>query len=133
MRTILFLFIIFSSLSSVKAQVGIYSLTPNASAALHVITPSNDKGVLLPRLTDIQIEAVAVPATGLILYDLTNNVFKFFDGLEWKFVGSISSTTDPTTIPFKDGGDIYYNSNTQNMNFYNGTAWRKFTTTGLKL
>lgn len=53
-----------------KAQVGIGTLTPNASAALDV--QSTSKGLLVPRLTEAQRTGIASPAAGLIVYQTTN-------------------------------------------------------------
>ncbi|MBK8807423.1 MAG: hypothetical protein IPO21_12575 [Bacteroidales bacterium] len=125
------IFIIFSF--DVCAQVGIINLAPDASAALQVTSPLNDKGVLMPRLSEEQVDAIAAPATGLLVFDFSNNVLKFFDGAHWVQIGTTSQTADPTTILLKDGGDLYYNTVTNNLNYYNGAAWRKFVKTGTAL
>jgi hypothetical protein len=50
------------------AQVGIGTTTPDASAALEI--ESTTKGFLLPRMTLAQINAIATPAEGLMVYCL---------------------------------------------------------------
>lgn len=63
----------FSFLS--KAQTGIGTTTPNASAKLEVA--STDKGVLLPRMTSAQRTAITSPANGLLVYQ-TDGVTGFY-------------------------------------------------------
>ena len=49
-----------------KAQTGIGTTTPNASAKLDVF--ATDKGFLAPRMTAAQKNAITTPATGLLIY-----------------------------------------------------------------
>ncbi len=49
-----------------KAQTGIGTTTPNASAKLEVA--STDKGLLLPRMSSAQRGAISSPANGLLVY-----------------------------------------------------------------
>lgn len=51
------------------AQVGIGTATPNSSAALEVVSTS--KGILFPRLTTSQRDAIVTPPFGLVLYNTT--------------------------------------------------------------
>jgi len=51
---------------SLNAQTGIGTTTPNASAKLDVA--STDKGILIPRMTETQRDAIASPANGLLIY-----------------------------------------------------------------
>jgi len=48
------------------AQVGINNETPDASAALDIT--STTAGILIPRMTQSQRDAVSSPATGLMVY-----------------------------------------------------------------
>lgn len=61
--------------------------TIDGSAILEVAAPSNDKGVLLPRLSSFQRESIADPAQGLLVYDTDQNEFYFFDGAKWQSLG----------------------------------------------
>lgn len=54
---------------------------PDNSAMLHV--KSTTKGVLVPRMLTTQRNAIATPATGLLVFDLNTNSFWFFDGAIW--------------------------------------------------
>lgn len=51
------------------SQVGINTITPHASSALDVQSPGNNQGVLLPRMTTTQKNAIVNPAAGLLVYD----------------------------------------------------------------
>jgi len=57
--------------SPISAQTVIGGSTPDPSAMLDV--QSNSKGVLFPRITTTQRNAISSPATGLIIMNTTNN------------------------------------------------------------
>src|SRR5947207_15378134 len=61
---------------------GIGTITPNASSLLDVTSTS--KGVLIPRMTKTQRDAIASPATGLMIFQ-TNNTpgFYYYSGSVW--------------------------------------------------
>lgn len=79
------LFLIAGAMSSVNAQnVGINAngATPNASAILDV--SSTDKGLLAPRMTQTQRNAITTPATGLLIYQTDNTPgFYYYNGSGW--------------------------------------------------
>ena len=68
-KIILLIFCAFFTIGMIYAQVGINTRTPHVSAALDVVSSNNNKGVLLPRMTTSQKEAIAGPAAGLLVYD----------------------------------------------------------------
>lgn len=124
------LFVGFSSLF-MNAQIGIGTTTPNASAALDVT--STDKGVLAPRMTQAQKNAIATPATGLLIYQTDGATgFWFYNGSAWQpfssgsawdLIGNIGTspatnmlgTTDAQSLVFKanntESARILANSN----------------------
>jgi hypothetical protein len=61
-------------------SVGI-GTTPVASAMLEVV--STTKGLLPPRMTTIQKNAIATPAAGLMVYDTTTNKLCCYNGTIW--------------------------------------------------
>lgn len=72
--------VIFWLYPGIKAQnVGIGTNTPSASAALEI--KSSDKGVLFPRLTSAQRNAINNPAHGLHIFNLTENCLNYYDSL----------------------------------------------------
>uniref|UniRef100_UPI0037843157 hypothetical protein n=1 Tax=Daejeonella sp. TaxID=2805397 RepID=UPI0037843157 len=69
------------------AQIGIGTTTPAASAALEVSSTSNNKGILIPRLSASQKDAIADPAEGLMVYQTTAPAgFYYYTGTSWKLM-----------------------------------------------
>ncbi len=60
---------------TMRAQTGIGTTTPNASAKLEIA--ATDKGLLIPRMTVTQKAAIASPANGLLIYQ-TDGVIGFY-------------------------------------------------------
>ena len=58
--------------------------TPNASALLDLT--STTKGLLLPRMTTTEINAIASPAAGLTVYNTTLALICFYNGTAWQRV-----------------------------------------------
>jgi len=61
--------------------LGIGTTSPNASAILQA--DSTTKGMLPPRMTNAQMVAIGTPASGLMVYDTTNNKLNVYDGTNW--------------------------------------------------
>ena len=66
-------------LNVVYAQnnVGIGTTTPNPNAILEM--QSTSQGVLVPRMTTVQRNAIAAPTEGLLVYDIDVNCFFFYE------------------------------------------------------
>lgn len=64
-----FLLMMCTSMFSQVAATGIGTETPNPSAVLDVVNDA--AGILIPRMTSIQKNAIAAPAPGLLVYDMT--------------------------------------------------------------
>ncbi|MEP6845437.1 MAG: hypothetical protein ABI861_05515, partial [Panacibacter sp.] len=74
---------------------GIGTTAPNVSSLLEI--KSTTKGLLIPRMTAKQRNAIATPATGLLIYqtDLTPG-FYYYSGTAWTAVaGAAVTETDP--------------------------------------
>jgi hypothetical protein len=65
----------------IAQNVGIGITTPNASAQLDVA--SNTKGILIPRMTDAEKNAIASPVQGLLVFNITTNSFQYYNGVSW--------------------------------------------------
>jgi hypothetical protein len=65
-------------------NIGIGTATPAASAQLDVV--STTKGVLIPRVTTAQMNAIASPATGLLVYNTTASAFAYRTTSGWVFL-----------------------------------------------
>jgi len=69
------------------AQIGIGTTTPAASAALEVSSTANNKGILIPRLSASQKDAIASPAEGLMIFQTTAPAgFYYYTGTAWKLI-----------------------------------------------
>ena len=80
------------------AQVGIGTTTPDASAALDIT--SNTKGLLIPRMTNAQRQAISNPAAGLQVFvtDFDGGSFMSYDGTEWGTISFTKKRPDAPTI-----------------------------------
>ena len=78
---------LFTALS--YTQVGINTNTPNASSALEI--ESTTGGILIPRMTEIQRDAIVSPASGLMIYQ-TDEVsgFYFYNGTGWTKIDGVA-------------------------------------------
>lgn len=91
---VLFLWLIsFVNLFSQGQNVGIGTTTPDNSAILELYSTSH--GFLVPRLTTTQRNAISNPATGLMIYNLDNQRFEYYNGSQW--IGVVSSIAN---VPF---------------------------------
>jgi microcystin-dependent protein len=81
MKNLLFLAAMaFGTLS--YAQMGVGTAVPHASAQLDITSTS--KGLLMPRMTLVQRDAISNPATGLIIFQSDGNAgFYFFNSGTW--------------------------------------------------
>ncbi|WP_430400535.1 hypothetical protein [Flavobacterium sp.] len=114
-------FLLFS-LSALNAQVGIGTTSPNASSMLDIT--STNSGVLIPRMTLTQKNAIASPATGLLIYQ-TDGVSGF-----WYFNGTIWTTFGGADNDWTVSGTEMYNANTGNVGVGNTAPSAKFHITG---
>ncbi len=73
-----------------QSGVGIGTSTPNANAVLDIVSSSNDKGILIPRLTSTQRTAMntslTVSENGLMVFDTDLNGFYFWNGTAWNAI-----------------------------------------------
>ncbi|MEI6766666.1 MAG: glycine-rich protein [Bacteroidota bacterium] len=84
MRSLFLTFVIvLSSLINFAQGTGINSTgnPPDPSAGLDV--SFNDKGMLVPRLTTTERNAIVSPANGLLIFNITTNCFNFYRGGNW--------------------------------------------------
>lgn len=88
------------------AQVGIGTIDPDPSAILEL--DSTNSGLLIPKMTEAQRDAITSPATGLLIFQTNNSSgFYFYSGSAWTgFAGDIDWTIS--------GNDLY-NANTGNV------------------
>ncbi len=79
------------------SQVGIGTATPDASAKLDII--STTQGLLPPRMTTTQRDAIVSPATGLVIFNTTTNSLEYKSSSVWVMLTPTSMGTigAPTT------------------------------------
>ncbi|HEB62516.1 MAG TPA: hypothetical protein ENI82_05110, partial [Bacteroidetes bacterium] len=85
-----------------NGKIGIGISSPDPSSILDIT--STGKGILVPRMTSAQRDAITSPATGLLIYQTNNNKgFWYFDGTSWlslndsEYVSDIISDADNDT------------------------------------
>ena len=86
--TLLLLLLLVST--SIYSQIGFGTLEPEPSSIVDITSKS--KGFLLPRMTEVQMNAIDSPAEALMIYclDCPSKGFKYFNGVNWT-----SLTADP--------------------------------------
>ena len=89
MRTIFFPFLLclFSLLETgLYSQVAVNTsgAAPNASSILDI--SSTSKGLLIPRMTLAEMQAIVNPASGLLVYNTTNQALYNYAGGSWSMV-----------------------------------------------
>ncbi|SDD23571.1 hypothetical protein [Williamwhitmania taraxaci] len=74
--------------NQVNAQVAINTTGdgPHGSAMLDITSTS--KGLLIPRMTEAERDAITNPSSGLLIYQTTNESFYYWDGGTWYKLGS---------------------------------------------
>ena len=89
-----------------NAHVGIGTSTPDTSAMLDI--KSNNKGILIPRMTSTERLAISDPATGLLVFDTDLSGFHFSDGTNWinlSVPDRMADTDADTRIQVEEGMD----------------------------
>ena len=108
------------------AQIGMGTTNPDASSILEI--KSTNKGMLTPRMTSVQRTAISSPANGLLVYDITENSFYFYQNTVWtkidaetrdnyKLVKSAADLSEELTA----GGGSKYLLNANTIYEINGT------------
>jgi hypothetical protein len=80
------------------------STAPDASAILEV--ESSAYAMLFPRLSLAEIDAIALPAEGLMLYDTDDNKMVYYDGSDWLFFdGTLVVFSKKKSAPLPSAGE----------------------------
>ena len=88
------------------AQVGINTNNPDASAALDIT--STTAGLLIPRMTETQRDAISPAATGLMIYQTDGTAgFYYYNGSSWATLGAATSPTY-NIGDVVNGGVVFY-------------------------
>jgi len=93
-----------SNIHNAGSSVGIGTNTPETTAKLDV--SSTTQGMLMPRMTEVQRNAINLPATGLLVYQTDATAgFYYYDGTAWTAIGGGGGggAADPTLLYTIDG------------------------------
>lgn len=113
-----------------SGAVGIGTTTPNASSLLEV--KSTSKGILIPRMTQTQRNAIASPATGLLIFQTDGTSgFYYYSGTAWTAVSKTSKawtltgnagTTASNFIGTTDAHPLLFKVNNQRSGYIDYTS-----------
>ncbi len=102
--------------SNAQQSVGIGTNSPNPRAVLQLVSPGQNQGFLLPKLTTTEINTMPVIASdrGLMVYDSLTNEIKYWSGTLWISMGSggatsLNSLSDVTLTAPAIGSYLRYN------------------------
>ncbi|MEI6749741.1 MAG: MopE-related protein [Bacteroidales bacterium] len=87
MKNLIMLLLLVSGLN-VSAQVAVNTdgTSPDNSAMLDV--KSTDKGMLVPRMSSSQRDAITSPAPGLLIFNTSTSAFEYFTSTKWLNIGA---------------------------------------------
>src|ERR1035438_6670001 len=104
-KIVLFLFIVLFSITVKSQNVGIGATLvagfPDPSAMLDI--KIGTKGLLIPRMTHMQITQIAAPATGLWAYSTDTIGFYYYNGAAWIPILANSTNNGGWTISGNSG------------------------------
>jgi len=92
---VIFVAVFIISSCILKAQVAITTNGGSANSSAMLDVGSTDKGMLIPRMTQVQRNAIVVDATrtGLLVYQTDNTPgFYYFNGTYWVALAQVSTT-----------------------------------------
>jgi hypothetical protein len=108
MKQSILLFALLFATTLTQAQIGIGTNTPNASSQLDI--SSTSRGLLPPRMTAAQRNAISTPAAGLIVWcnDCgSKGEIQIYDGTEWvNLIGGTRQMSFTSATTTKLGSDI---------------------------
>jgi hypothetical protein len=116
--------------------------TPNSNAILDIAVTTNDKGILIPRISSVQRVAIAGLGAGdeaLTVFDTTTDSYWLWDGAKWveftmagkawNLVGNTGTTPGTDFIGTTDAQDLYiYTDNAEKLRITTGGHIRMTTT-----
>ncbi|WP_423130039.1 beta strand repeat-containing protein [Gaoshiqia sp. Z1-71] len=109
-------------------SIGKGNLPAYEKAILEIVSES--KGILIPRMTTTQRQAIFndndMEAKGLLVYDTTADCLYAWDGQIWNSFCNSGSVTvgSGNTFPAEPAlGEIFFNTTTGQLYYNNGTTW----------
>jgi len=92
-------------------SVGIGDNSVGAINSAQLFLNSTTKGFLPPRMTTVQRDAIASPATGLQVYNSTTNTNDFYNGTSWLSEGNVSGSGVAGQVAYWNGTSSQTGSN----------------------
>lgn len=111
---ILFLFSILAVSTYAQNSVGIGTENPSQNAVLELVSPNGDQGLLVPRLSTAQRNAISGlndNDNGLLVYDADLNQFYYWHSGNWNTMTS-TGTTSADDDPLNEIQDLELSGNT---------------------
>lgn len=99
MKKILLLSVILISLNCFSQNVAINTSGTTAHASAMLDVSSNSKGILVPRMTSSERQAIQNPANGLLVYDVNTNGFWYYSSV-WKELTNSNNGGGGFTLPY---------------------------------
>lgn len=106
MRTLMFtgvMALMFSTVANGQVGISTDGSNPHPSAMLEV--KSTSKGILPPRLTTTERNAIAEPAEGLLIFNSTTGCIDYYLGGSWKSLGGVSEPVFQCGMKMTDARD----------------------------
>lgn len=130
MKRIILIFSLMLTVFSGFAQVGIGTKTPDPSAMLEV--KATNKGILIPRMTLAQRNAIKSPANSLMIYQTDNTPgYYYYASGSWTRIANgntVGGTSNTFTAPLNLNGTTVSipQANATTNGFLSSTDWNKF-------
>jgi hypothetical protein len=98
--------------------LGVGTATPNSNAALHVESPTNNQGVIIPRLTTAQrtgfTAGLTVNEIGLIVFDIDLTALAIWNGTAWDIGSKVGAPITISNSATTGTAAVLSNTNTGN-------------------
>ena len=106
MKKTLYIFLLICFSARIFSQVGINTTTPNSKSAMDVVSKNNNTGILIPRLTTVERNAINATSTedGLTIYNTDEKCYNYYQSTNAAWLSLCGTyqkavyTTDCTNI-----------------------------------
>lgn len=107
-------------ISKSSSGVGTSMSSVDASAIFQL--DSTSLGMLIPRMTEAQRDAISSPATGLIIYNTDDDKLNVYDGASWKDVGIDTLTAERALESDASGNIVASDVTNVELNYLDGVT-----------